>query len=471
MALALFGLYLVTAVWNVYKPLPPGLNASFPPRAAADVEFLVDSTWIDARGQQHQDTEIFERLFEMIDQAEQLIVLEMFLINEFAGQASDGHRPLSGEVFDRLLAKRASHPSMDIVLITDPFNRLYGGVDAPRLDQLQEAGVLVIETRLEALRDSNPIWSGAWRLCCRWLGNSTDGWLPNPVGGEPVTLRTYLRLLNFKANHRKALVVDQGETWAGLVTSGNTHDASSRHSNVALAFTGPAALDLLETMDATARLSGVAQAWRRPGAPAADDVPPAAPASVQVLTEAAIREAILTIIEAAGPGERLDLAVFYLAHRDIVRALESAAQRGVELRVLLDPNEDAFGRKKDGVPNRQVAHELTLAGIPVRWCYTRGEQCHYKYLLHLDQGGQASMLLGSANFTRRNLDNLNLETQVLLRADQDHPQIQRGLRFFDDRWTNAEGHGHSLDYEAFADEGSLRYWRYRLMEASGLSTF
>src|SRR5699024_12297064 len=59
---------------------------------------------------------------------------------------------------------------------------------------------------------------------------------------------------------------------------------------------------------------------------------------------------------------------------------------------IFDPDEDAFGRKKNGVPNRSVADELVGAGVDVRWCDTHGEQCHAKFLLH-QADGQASMLL------------------------------------------------------------------------------
>ena len=91
----------------------------------------------------------------------------------------------------------------------------------------------VVETRLSQLRDSNPVWSGLWRLCCQWAGNSSyGGWLPNPVGPGDVSLRTWLRLLNFKANHRKTLVADAPEGWVGLVTSGNPHDAFSEAMKV-----------------------------------------------------------------------------------------------------------------------------------------------------------------------------------------------------------------------------------------------
>ena len=50
--------------------------------------------------------------------------------------------------------------------------------------------------------------------------------------------------------------------------------------------------------------------------------------------------------------------MFYLSERQIVKALITAKERGVNVRVLLDPNKDAFGREKNGIPNRQVASEL-----------------------------------------------------------------------------------------------------------------
>ncbi len=97
---------------------------------------------------------------------------------------------------------------------------------------------------------------------------------------------------------------------------------------------------------------------------------------VQLLTEGAIRDALIAAIAASGAGDRLDVAVFYLAHRGVIEALEQARARGAKVRVLLDPNRDAFGLEKGGIPNRPVAHELHSAGIEVRWCITRGEQCH-----------------------------------------------------------------------------------------------
>ncbi len=465
----LAAIYLTTFVWHQIKPLPEGLDSAGAWQPANMVRFHADSTWLDPEGEQHTEQAIFEAAFAMLERAERLAVSDFFLVNRFAGQAGDGYRPLSGQLVEALSAESRSQPALTAVLITDPFNDLYDGVEQPLFEALEQAGVEVIETDLTRLRDPNPVWSAAWRICCQWFGNGHEGgWLPNPVGDGSVTLRTYLAMLNFKANHRKTLFVYGEQGPEALVTSANPHDASSRHDNIAFSFDGPATIDLLETESSVVGFStGSHPDWTGSIAGALGVVT----AEVRILTEAAIRDAALEMIAGAGEGDSLDLLMFYLSHRDIIEALIDAHERGASLRVLLDPNEDAFGRKKNGVPNRQVAWELHEAGVPVRWCNTRGEQCHGKMLMLRPAEGKHVILAGSANFTRRNLDNYNLETNVQVRAAENSAVMQTVVGFFEERWSNTPDRIHSLPYERYADHSRLRYWQYRLMEATGLSTF
>ena len=473
----LVSVYSGVAVYHTIKPLPDGLNAAMPPRSDGEVRFLADYTWLDEDGRRQMDHEIFDRILALIDGAERLIVLDMFLFNDFAGASDDADlRPLSAEVADALIQRKEQRPDMPVILITDPINTLYGGIENDHLHRLEAAGVDVIVTRLTALRDSNPTWSGLWRLCCQWFGNSPSGWLPNPVGEEPVPMRSILALLNFKANHRKTLFADTPAGWTGLVTSGNPHDASSAHGNIAVEFSGQAALDLLATERAVARFSRPELDWSELDqlqAAAEEEAVPADASDmrVQVLTEEAVLEGILALLERSRAGESVDLAIFYLSQRDTVEALLAAHQRGVRVRVLMDPNEGAFGREKAGVPNQPVAHELHQAGIPVRWCNTRGEQCHSKFILHRGNDGRGEFIAGSANFTRRNLDNFNLETSVSVRATQDAPVMEEAAGYFDGRWHNRPGQEFSLPYSEYEEESRFRYWQYRFMEATGLSTF
>ena len=162
--------------------------------------------------------------------------------------------------------------------------------------------------------------------------------------------------------------------------------------------------------------------------------------------------------------------MFYLSERQIVKALIAAHQRGVKLRVLLDPNKDAFGRQKNGIPNRQVASELNAAGITVRWCNTQGEQCHSKMIIKHD-AAQAELILGSANFTARNLKNYNLESDLRVLGAAKAPVFNDANQYFDTAWSNLDGKNMSVTYSQYADESQLKYALYRLMEWSGLSTF
>lgn len=470
--LALVGIGL----YHTNKPLPPGISYRGPAEPLVDPVLLSDITRHYNNGSETRDHEIFDEVFRLIGQAEQFVLVDMFLYNSTQPEGTV-HRPLAEQLTDALISRKRARPDLQIVVISDPLNTMYGGTTSPWFEALRQEGITVVETSLPPLRDSNPAWSVIWRVCCQWFGNNPEGgWLDNALGNHPVTLRSYLALPNFKANHRKLLVVDEGPEMRALVTSANPHDGSSRHSNLGLSFTGPAVRDVLRSERAVLTMSGaetsMIDAWL-----SREDrnvrIDHESSEQVAVLTESAILDAALTIIDAASTGDRLDLAVFYLSHRKVVEALLAAAGRGAALRVLLDANSEAFGHSKSGIPNRQVAMELHKAGVPVRWCNTQGEQCHSKLLMLRPEKGHTRILLGSANFTRRNLDDLNLETNVSVSVKEDSPIADKATRFFNQQWRLGPDDDPvmSLPYEAWADESRFRYWRYRIMEATGLSTF
>jgi len=262
-------------------------------------------------------------------------------------------------------------------------------------------------------------------------------------------------------------------TPAALVTSANPHDASSAHSNIALRFSGALAEDIVASEMAIARSSG----WRgHIYAAAAEGTPPTGQQiALSLVTEEAIRRHLLDAVSGARNGDSVDIATFYLADRTVLDALLEAAERGVRVRVILDPNRDAFGRQKDGVPNRPVANELVTRSsekIQVRWYRTHGEQFHTKIAL-IQHGKHFIASLGSANLTRRNLGNYNLEANIALETAADSPLAIEMLGYFDRMWNNdgPPGTEYTAVFGAYRDEDSGKYWRYRLMEATGLSTW
>ena len=468
-AAAVAVIWVTVFSYNLAKPLPDGVSVSGPLRDASGMEFLFDLTY-QADGREVVEQRIFDRILSMIDGAEDFVVIDMFLLNDLHGNERN-YRPLSGELVGHLVARKRARPNLVATVITDEINNLYGAYTSAEISALRGAGVQVITTRMTRLRDSNPAYSAGWRMLAGWFGTGGPGWLPNIFSdsGPRVTLRGYLKLLNFKANHRKLLVTENG----CLIASANPHDASSFHSNIAFAGTSLICEDLLSAERAVAVFSGGSvEDWPTyPSAGAGGELG-SGEGRVQLVTEGKILEAFLEDVGSAGSGDRVEMAMFYIAERQVVKALLEADRRGASVRLILDPNKDAFGREKGGIPNRQVARELvTESGgrIEVRWYDTRGEQFHTK-LLVVSRGDTATVLGGSANLTRRNIDDYNLEADLRFVLPAEAALATAAAAYFQRVFGN-EGGEYTLPFEAYRDDSLVKRVLYRVQELTGLSSF
>jgi hypothetical protein len=83
------------------------------------------------------------------------------------------------------------------------------------------------------------------------------------------------------------------------------------------------------------------------------------------------------------------------------------------------------------------------------------------------------MTLGSANLTRRNIGDYNLEANVAIETARGSPLGAQLLDYYDALWTNraALGIEYTADYEVYADPSQAHYWLGRIMESSGISSF
>ncbi|HLZ94659.1 MAG TPA: phosphatidylserine/phosphatidylglycerophosphate/cardiolipin synthase family protein [Candidatus Dormibacteraeota bacterium] len=113
-------------------------------------------------------------------------------------------------------------------------------------------------------------------------------------------------------------------------------------------------------------------------------------------------EEIRAMLEGAIRGARRNLLseIYTLTDPDVLAELASAKRRGVDVRVLLDPNQ-AY--------NRLAFDILRASGVPVRWYpIPAGALLHAKIALADDE-----LVLGSANWTYSGLDvnhELDIET-------------------------------------------------------------
>ncbi len=473
---------IVWGLWGVWQPLPEGLSyaSDIYPIADEQLIFLADHTFIDETGTQQFEHTIFATLLQEITQAEDYLLIDMFLFNDQLGMATSAHQALAHELSDALVRHMSDYPEAQRTLITDPINTAYGSYWPEPLQRLREAGIEPLLTDLTALRDSNPLYSSWYRAGLRFIPDIGGNFIPNPFDPEHerVTLSAVARGLNFKANHRKVFVGgSQTETstrWRALVTSLNPHDGSSRHNNVALMVKGhPIIKNIIQTEQAVANFSGN------------EDITPTLPtpvnatstemtATIRLLTEQAIKTSVLKRIDDLQAGDQLDLFMFYFSDRDIVRAIKEADARGVNVRIILDPNKDAFGREKNGIPNRQVAYELHRASVgntEIRWCATHGEQCHSKLLLTSRGDDDIALSIGSTNFTRRNLNNLNLETNLEVRGTSQTTALRDAQQFFTQHWDNQDGRLYTVPYETYEDSNRWRVIWYRIGEFTGMSLF
>ena len=459
----------------------PGTGVSTEPILVdeEDVDILFDTTGHDANGVKLARQEIFDTLLSLVADAGDTIVLDMFLANQFGTLTRKPYRDTTGELVEALVRRKSEHPDTWILLLTDPVNSAYAFDCPPALRPLVEAGVHVVLTDLEQLADLNRIYSPFSRIVrpvLEQLRPMHGRVLSNPLEpkGDKISLIQFFRLLDFKANHRKvAIVRDKVGSWRVMVTSANPHSASSAFANTGVVLRRAPVREIYRGELLVARASILrrpelccsrsdASELLRDLEKRLSDLPEheSSTASkqgtgvrVRYCTEGAIGETVDWMLKGAGRGDQVDLLMFYLSDPQVISGIKACAERGARVRLLLDPNREAFGRGKNGVPNTAVAWKLHRWAqqrelpLEVRWFVAQGEQGHFKMLrVHNRAAGREQLLTGSANFTIRNLRGYNLEAAVLL--EDAHRAGETCGRVFTDLWENRGGVSYSSEIGA-----------------------
>jgi phosphatidylserine/phosphatidylglycerophosphate/cardiolipin synthase-like enzyme len=192
-------------------------------------------------------------------------------------------------------------------------------------------------------------------------------------------------------DHIKLLVVDDKKAMIGGMNWG-VHSAVNHDANVLIE--GREAAELKkEVFDTSARFSG--------GTPTDTKLNPDREDKIQVLNTRPVEEeggssikgAIVNNIDNAKKSVHAEL--FSLTHKEVVQSLKDAHNRGVDVKVMLDPNLYII--------NRKAFYELKDAGVPVKWLTVdvhEQEKLHGKWAT-ID--GEKS-IVGSANWSHKGLD-------------------------------------------------------------------
>ncbi|MCK1994593.1 phospholipase [Peribacillus muralis] len=461
-------LLVVTAVivYNSYKPLPKGISYEGKVHHVEDVDFIYDLSYHDEQGNLKHEQRIFQTINKAIEEADSYIVIDMFLFNDFYDEKIN-YPKLTKTLTDKLVEQKKKKPKLQVIFITDEVNTSYNAYQLDALETMKENGIDVVVTNLDRLRDPNPLYSGVYRTFFQWFGEQGKGWIVNPMAktAPKVTFRSYLRLMNIKANHRKVVATEK----TAIISSANPHDASGFHSNIAFQMKGNIIGDFVKAEEAASNFSGGPKTFPEFSNSSADK----GPVSVQLLTEGKINKHVLKSINDTRKGDKIHLAMFYIADREVVEALTDAAKRGVKIRMILDPNQNAFGSEKIGLPNLPVAAEFEKLGdenISIRWYKTDKEQFHTK-LMMIKKPKETIVLGGSANYTSRNLDDFNLEANIEIHAPNDADISYDVADYFQRLWTNRNG-TYTADYSEYQkDLPVFKYLTYRIQKVFRFTTY
>lgn len=462
--------FLLTAmilpiVFSLTTSNPDGTSMKSEYYEVRDLEFLYDLSYMK-NGEIVRELSILNEELEMIENAEEFIIADLFLFNDEYDKTLMKYPASVDKITEALIAKKKINPQINIVFITDPINNFYGVYEQETLELMKENGIEVVMTELDALKDSNSIYSGFHRVYLNWFGTKGNAWISNPIDdtAPDINIRAILKLANFKANHRKIIVTDK----EGLVTSANPHDPSSFHSNVAVKFKSEVINDMIQSEKVVANFSNsnfIKANYVDKGSVFDEN------AKMRLITEKEIFNAIKQYIDMASKGDSIQIGIFYMSDFDLIKALERASDRGVAIKIIADPNKDAFGIEKNGIPNRPVLTRLTdkYEEIQVRWYQTSGEQYHAK-LIYFQFEEKNVLITGSGNFTKRNIKGFNLESNVEIVLGKESNVCKEIETYFDRLWNNVDGE-YTLDFQAYKDDSVFQYLKYIIQESSGMGTF
>lgn len=449
---------------------------------------------------------IGEKVMQMVEEADELILASFFLFDNLYADEPDGDYATA--LAERLIARKTARPSLKVALILDNMHRGWGYRRSEIIERLRAAGVDVFYSDILDTRPALRV--GVWEAMSeagRDADHAAGGLLAGPsdavgripilvpgvkLDGEQLTLSAIGNGALLKANHRKALVTKRRGDYEALTTSWNPHNPSLLHENHAVSVTGPLAcylyMVLREDIRRSIELGGRHVDWSHassqdqqdylkdelPGlsptalCPAEDEFSSGgdeqyAPPEAAIATEEAIEPILMDWLKSVEAGDRVRIQMFYLARVPVVHAiLDAAARTEHPIQILLDPNRVSINYARDGTPNAQVADYLLKrarkenARIEIRWYATRGEQNHAKAMsITNEQTGKYQLTLGSTNWTRKNLAGINLENNIFVRNS-----VELNRQFnevFDRQWSNADP---GIEYSVAWDDPRFNYHRH-----------
>lgn len=245
-----------------------------------------------------------------------------------------------------------------------------------------------------------------------------------------------------KADHNKALIID-GKT--AMVGGMNIADVNAPNHDLMVQVSGSSAKFMKSVFNqnwmAAAGKDTQAEDFADEDiveAPQAVGTPggtPTAEDSVSVTNSGLYgfptRPQITSLIDNAK--KRIWLEMFVLADDKMCDRLNAAAKRGVEVKIITDPNKFAFAVNMGGMPNLGAVKKFKDTPVQIQFYNTKADQqMHIKMCLFDDD----KVAVGSTNWTKAGFDTNN-ETTLIIRSTRLANQLARAFEVDWESATNA----------------------------------
>ncbi|MBC7541418.1 MAG: phosphatidylserine/phosphatidylglycerophosphate/cardiolipin synthase family protein [Candidatus Sericytochromatia bacterium] len=350
------------------------------PATPAPSSFLVDPT---ARENETKllidDTEIFPELIESLKAAQTRIQIDIYLLGGDIGMT-----------IAKVLAERAE-AGVDVKVMLDP--KL--GLGGPTVDGIRKV--------VNFLRLSK-------------------------VGMKFYPLALFGKMVNklqdrLQIDHNKIVVIDGNTAFMGGM---NFDDLARPNRDLTLKFTGPTAVELSAMLDAEWTIGKDPASVLKTKATGLIRLAQTAP------QQRNNKELVLS--EIAGAKRSIHVTMYEFGDAEIAKALAAAYQRGIDVRVMLDPKGDRLkkygvGALPNGIPNVMPARELLKVGAQVRWFkpWRVNQELHMKAMV-VDG---TRLVAGSTNWTPNAFRNFR-ETSFVCAG----PAADKYEAMFQEMWTS-----------------------------------
>lgn len=391
----------------------------------SSIDFLYDLTYEDEQGNIIYEQEIFDKLFEVIDNAQNFIVIDIFLFKDSEDKV---YRNLADELTQHLIEKKKQNQDIQIYFITDYYNLI--NFDNKNIKLLKDNKIDISYYSTYKTKDFQK-----------------EGFI------------NYLyKLFQRRINHRKIIIADKDNKIVSLITSANPHDESSPNSNIGIYIEEKIWRDIY---DFEKNLNLIQEDKLKPFFNNISESD-SGNISVQFLADSGLTHALSKEIDQTEKGESIEIMSFLISDKKIINKLLSASKRGVEIKIILDLNKVSFSREKNGIPNQPVAeiiNKKSKEDITIRWYDSHGEQFHIKMTSIKKKDNQSIIFLGSSHLVNYDTINYNSQADIKIIADSNSNIAQEVHNLFNRIWFNKQG-TYTADYNQFKDDSILKRLQY-----------